>query len=43
MWICGVARNIAYNAELAIRCGERFSIDERWDLGREVDAVDEDI
>ena len=43
MWVCRIARNIADNTELPVCSRERLWIDKGWDLGREVDAVDEDV
>lgn len=43
MWVGGVARHIADNTELAVWRSERSLVYERRNLGREVDAVDEDI
>lgn len=43
VWVRGVTRDIAYDAQSAIRRRQRVRFDEWRDLGREVDAVDEDI
>lgn len=43
VWVGGVARNVAHNAQFAVWRSERGLVDEGWNLGREVDAVDKDI
>lgn len=43
VWVRGVARHVAHDAQLAAGCGKRLRIDERRDLRRQVDAVDEDV
>jgi hypothetical protein len=39
----GVARDVADDAQTARLGGERLGVDEGRDLGRQVDAVDEDV
>lgn len=41
--VCGVAADIADNAQLAIRRLQALHVDERWDGLGEVDAVDKDV
>ncbi len=43
VWICGICRDITNDGEFAIWRIERFHIDEVWDPGGEIDAVNEDV
>ena len=43
MRVCRVARDIADDGELARGRCEGLRVDEGWNLGGQVDAVDEDV
>lgn len=43
VWVRGVARYVAHNAQLAAGCGKRLRVDERRNLRRQIDAVDKNI
>lgn len=43
MGVGGIARDIADDAQLAVWRSEGCLVDEGWDLGRQVDAVDKHI
>lgn len=38
-----VARHIAHDAELAVWRSKRLLVDEGWNLGRQVDAIDKNV